>query len=155
MSEGTGWAARLRRVLNTRLEEMSFRSGLAVVAAVFALTAAGITVTLTVGGGGHGAIAAPPATSASSAPSSASAQSSAAAESSPSARSTASQTSPGSQPVADFSPQPSASPAQASPSASSSAPPSASPWPTYHPMGLAPSHSLRTPGRPSWVPLPG
>ena len=153
VSEGTGWAARLRRLLNTRLEEMSFRSGLAVVAAVFALTATGITLTLTVGGG-HGAIAAPPATSSSSAPNAASGQSSAAAEPSPSASSTATRIEPGSQPVADYTTQPGASPTKAAPSAPSSAPPSASPWPTYRPMGLAPSHSLKSPGRPSWVDPP-
>ncbi len=74
MREGTGWAARLRRVLNARLEEMSFRSGLAVVAGVLVLTAAGIALTVTLGGG-HRAAAAPPAVSASAAPSSAAAQS--------------------------------------------------------------------------------
>lgn len=51
MSEGTGWAGRLRRVLNARMEEMSFRSGVAVFAGVLALTAVGIALTVTLGAG--------------------------------------------------------------------------------------------------------
>ena len=144
MTEGTGWAARLRRVLNARLEAMSFRSGLAVFAGVLALTATGITLTVTMGGG-HPA-AAPPAVSASAAPSSAAAQSSAAAEPSPSASPTPAQISPESQPIADFTaPEPGTTPSATSAPPRSRAP-SSPPWPTYRPMGLAPSHSLKTPG---------
>ena len=144
MSEGTGWAARFRRLMNARMEEMSFRSGLAVFAAVLVLTATGIALTVTLGGG-HRAAAAPSAASASAAPSSAAAQSSAAAEPSPSAGPTATQISPGSEPIADYSPGPGTSTTRPATSAPSSAAPSSSPWPTYRPMGLAPSHSLRTP----------
>ena len=64
MSEGTGWAGRLRRVLNARMEEMSFRSGVAVFAGVLALTAVGIALTVTLEAG-HPAAAAPPSASAS------------------------------------------------------------------------------------------
>jgi hypothetical protein len=83
--EGTGRAAKLRRVMNARMEEMSFRSGVVVVTGVLALAAAVIALTVTLGGG-HRAAAAP------------------------------------------------------------SASPSSSAWPTYRPMGLSPSHSLKTPG---------
>ena len=62
MSEGTGWAGRLRRVVNARMEEMSFRSGVAVFAGVLALTGGGIALTVTLGGG-HPAAAAPPSAS--------------------------------------------------------------------------------------------
>jgi hypothetical protein len=150
VTEGTGWAAKLRRVLNARLEAMSFRSGLAMFAGVLALTATGIALTVTMGGG-HRSGVAPSAVSASAAPRSAAAQSSGAAEPSPSATPTPAQTSPESQPIADYTPGP----------ATTSAPPgsvapSSPPWPTYRPMGLAPSHSLKTPGGGPWAnPPPG
>ena len=157
MTEGTGWAARLRRVINARLEAMSFRSGLAVFAAVFALTATGIALTVTMGGG-HPTAAAPPVTSASAAPSSAAAQSSAAAGPSPSASPTLAETSPESQPIADYTPESATIPSDTSAPPRSRAP-SSPPWPTYRPMGLAPSHSLKTPGvgsganpPPGWIP---
>jgi hypothetical protein len=125
VSEGTGWAAGLRRVMNTRMEEMSFRSGLAVFAAVLALTGIGVALTLTLGGG-HPAAAAPRAASAGAAPRSAPPQSSAAALPSPSASPTATQASPESQPVADYTPEP------VTTTHAASAPPS-SPWPTPRP----------------------
>jgi hypothetical protein len=142
--EGTGRAAKLRRLINARMEEMSFRSGVVVVTGVLALAAAVIALTITLGGG-HRADAASSAVSASVGPSSAAAQSSAAADPSPSASPTAPQVSPEAQPVADFTRTPGTSPTRAAPSTSPSAATS-SPWPTYRPMGLAPSHSLKTPG---------
>jgi hypothetical protein len=57
VTEGTGWAARFRRVLNARLEEMSFRSGAAVFGAVLALTGLGLGLSLTEGGSHHPAAA--------------------------------------------------------------------------------------------------
>ena len=154
MTEGTGWAARLRRVVNARLEAMSFRSGVAVFAAVLALTATAIALTVTVGGG-HQTAAAPSVTSASTAPSSAAAQSSAAAEPSPSASPTPAPTSPQSQPIADYTREPATTPSGTSAPRRSRAPSSPA-WPTYRPMGLAPSHSLRTPrGDPGANPPPG
>jgi predicted lipid-binding transport protein (Tim44 family) len=128
---------------------MSFRSGLAVFAAVLALTATGIVLTVTMGGG-HQAAATPPAVSASAAPDPAAGQSSDAAEPSPSAGPTATQTSPESQPIADDTPGPGTS---TTPAATSAAPSSL--WPTYRPMGLAPSHSLKSPGGPGVNPPPG
>ena len=80
VSEGTGWAARLRRELNARLEEMPFRSGVALFAAVLTLTGTGVALTVTTGGG-HGAAAA----SAASGPGSTTPPSSADAVPSPSA----------------------------------------------------------------------
>jgi hypothetical protein len=143
--EGTGRAAKLRRVMNARMEEMSFRSGVVVVTGVLALAAAGIALTVTLGGG-HRAAAAPSAVSASVGPNSAAAQSSAAADPSPSASPAGTQVSPDAQPVADFTPKPGTSPRQPGSSTSPSASPSSSAWPTYRPMGLSPSHSLKTPG---------
>ena len=60
MSEGS----KLRRAIYARMEEMSFRSGAALAAAVLAVSGLGIALTLTLGGG-HGAVAAPRATPAS------------------------------------------------------------------------------------------
>jgi hypothetical protein len=138
-------------MMNARMEEMSFRSGLAVFAAVLALTGTGIGLTVTLGGG-HPAAAAPPAVSASAAPNSATAQSSDPVEPSPSADPTATQISPESEPIADYTSEPKTS---TTPAATSAAP-SSSPWPTYRPMGLAPSHSLRSPkGIPSPSQIPG
>ena len=57
VSEGIGWAARLRRAINARLEEMSFRSGVAALTAVLAFTGAGIALAIALGSG-HGAAAA-------------------------------------------------------------------------------------------------
>ena len=70
MSEGSRWTGRLGRVLNARMEEMSFRSGVAVGAGVLALTGVGIALTVTLAAG-HQAAAAPPAASAAAVPSSA------------------------------------------------------------------------------------
>jgi hypothetical protein len=47
VSEGSGWTGRLGRLLNARMEEMSFRSGVAVAAGVLALTGVGIALTVT------------------------------------------------------------------------------------------------------------
>ena len=63
MSEGS----KLRRAIYARMEEMSFRSGAALAAAVLAVTGLGIALTLTLGGG-HGAAAAPRTTPASTIP---------------------------------------------------------------------------------------
>jgi hypothetical protein len=46
--------------MNARMEEMSFRSGVAVFAGVLALTGMGIALTVTLGGGHRAAAGAPP-----------------------------------------------------------------------------------------------
>jgi hypothetical protein len=154
--EGTGWAARLRRVMNARMEEMSFRSGVALFAAVLALTGTGIAFTVTLGAS-HGA-AAPPASSATAVPGSTAPPSSAEAVPSPSASPSPDQSSPvyGSGPaVADAS-----SPGATQAASSQTSPAPSLPSPTYRPMGLAPSHSLTSPGPggpgvnppPGWIP---
>jgi hypothetical protein len=158
VSEGTGWAARLRRVMNARMEEMSFRSGVALFAAVLALTGTGIAFTVTLGVS-HGAAAAPPASSATAAQNSTAPASSAAAEPSPSASPSPDQGSPvyGSGPAVADASSPGTTTQAASPQSS---PAPSSPSPTYRPMGLAPSHSLTSPGPggpvvdppPGWIP---
>jgi hypothetical protein len=155
VSEGTGWAARLRRVMNARMEEMSFRSGVALFAAVLALIGTGIAFTVTLGAS-HGA-AAPPASPATAVPGSTAPPSSAEAVPSPSARPSPDQSSPvyGSGPAVADASSPGATTQAASPQTSP-----ASPSPTYRPMGLAPSHSLTSPGPggpgvnppPGWLP---
>jgi len=155
VSEGTGWAARLRRVLNARMEEMSFRSGVGLFAAVLALTGTGIGLTVTAGGA-HQAAGAPPAASATSHPGPTAPPSAAEAVPSPSASPSAGPASPvyGSAPAATYQPSPGAT--TQPPSAQASPVPS-SPTPTYRPMGLDPSHSLTSPrpGRPPQSPPPG
>jgi hypothetical protein len=116
-------------VMNARMEEMSFRSGLAVFAGVLALTATGIALTLTLGGG-HPAAAAPPGASANAAPRSGAPQWSAAALPAPSASPSATQVSPESRPVAAYTPEPVTTTHAASPSPSA---PASSPWPTPRP----------------------
>ena len=136
VSEGTGWAARLRRVVNARMEEMSFRSGLAVFAAVLALTGTGIALTVTLGGG-HRAAAAPLTASRSVTPSPVAPPSSASAAPSLPASPSASQAAPESAPAVanEDAPQPETTKAP-SPQAS---PASSSPWPTPRPL---PSRTL-------------
>ena len=158
MSEGTGWAARLRRVMNARLEEMSFRSGVALFAAVLALTGTGIALTVTLGVS-HGAVVTSPAASATAVPGSTAPPSSAEAVPSPSASPSVAPGSPayGSGPAVADAPSPGTTTQAASPQAS---PAPSSPSPTYRPMGLAPSHSLTSPGPggpgadppPGWIP---
>ena len=66
MSEWIGWVGRLRRMIYSRMEELSFRTGFAAVAGVLAVAATAILLTLTQGG--HHA--APPRAQAGLAPSS-------------------------------------------------------------------------------------
>jgi hypothetical protein len=141
VSEGTGWAARLRRVIDARMEEMSFRSGVAILAAVLAFTGAGIALTVTLGGS-HQAAGASPAPSVTAAPGSTAPPSSAEAAASPSASPSVAPGSPanGSVPAVADAPSPGTT------HAASASPAASSPWPTYRPMGLEPSHSLRSPG---------
>jgi hypothetical protein len=50
VSEWIGWVGRLRRAVYARMEELSFRTGAATVAGVFAVAATAIVLTLTQGG---------------------------------------------------------------------------------------------------------
>lgn len=156
MSEGSGRAARLRRVLNARMEEMSFRSGVVLFAAIVALTAVGVTLSVAVGGGGHrAAVALPPSPSAyfsGSVPPASSIGVAPAPSASPSAA-------PGS-PAYGSAPQVADAPSPGTTTKPGSAPASpvlSSPAsPTYRPMGLSPSHSLTSPApRPPASPPPG
>jgi hypothetical protein len=50
VSEWIGWAGRLRRTIYARMEQLSFRTGAATVAGVFAVAVTAILLTLTQGG---------------------------------------------------------------------------------------------------------
>src|SRR5579862_7037941 len=50
VSEWIGWVSRVRRMLYSRMEELSFRTGAATVAGVMAVAATAILLTLTQGG---------------------------------------------------------------------------------------------------------
>ena len=50
MSEWIGWVGRLRRLLYSRMEQLSFRTGAATVAGVLAVAGTAILLTLTQGG---------------------------------------------------------------------------------------------------------
>jgi hypothetical protein len=50
VSEWIGWVGRLRRMIYSRMEELSFRTGFAAVAGVLAVAATAILLTLTQGG---------------------------------------------------------------------------------------------------------
>jgi serine/threonine-protein kinase len=136
--------------MNARMEEMSFRSGVAVFASVLALTGTGIALAVTLGGS-HQAAAAAPKASATSVPVSTAPPSSAEAVPSPSVSPSAAPGTPayGSAPaVADASsPEPTRRATSAHPSAAPT-----SPWPTYRPMSLNPSNSVTSPevGPPPW-----
>jgi len=84
--------------MNARMEEMSFRSGVAVFVGVLALTGIGIALTVTLGGG-HRAAAAPLTASTSLTPSPVASPGSASAAPSPSASPSAIQDAPGSAPA--------------------------------------------------------
>jgi hypothetical protein len=119
VSEWIGWVGRLRRAVYARMEELSFRTGAATVAGVFAVAATAIVLTLTQGG--HHA-APPRAAQAGAVPSRFLAVSSIATPS-PSARTSRHQ--PTAAPDVQYVPQPAKSPTatpQASPSPSRSAP---------------------------------
>jgi hypothetical protein len=137
--------------MDARMEEMSFRSGVAVFAGVLALTGIGIALTVTLGGG-HRAAAAPLTTSTSVTPRPVAPPSSASAAPSPSASPSATQDAPGSAPAAvnEDAPPPETTKAPA-PQAS---PASSSRWLTPWPLPsrtFGPEQSLKTPP-PWWFP---
>jgi len=150
VSEGTGWAARLRRVVNARMEEMSFRSGLAVFATVLALTGTGIALTVTLGGG-HRAAAAPLTASTSLTPSPVVPPSSASVApsslDSPSATHDAPQSAPA--PTNEGAPQPETTTRAPAPRPS---PASSSPWPTPRPPYSFAPNPVRHSPPPGWPP---
>ncbi len=55
MIDATGWAERLKLAMYARMEELSFRSAVTTAAGVLAITGLGVTLTVTSGGGLHGA----------------------------------------------------------------------------------------------------
>ena len=147
VSEGTGWAARLRRVINARLEEMSFRSGVTAFVAVLALTGTGIVLAVVLSGG-HQAAGAPPAVHTSAAPASAAPRPSASALPSPSAGSSAIQDAPA---PAQAASQPAQTTQASSPQASPSA---TSPWPTPRTLWPRPSYASPPSGHTSLTARP-
>ena len=130
MSVGTGWANRLRRATNARMEEMSFRSGVAVLAAVLALVGMGVALTLALSGG-HPAAAVQRIVPASLIPAPAAFPSPVPAEPSPSASPSVIHDAPESAP-AQAAPQRETTTTQA-PSPRPS-PTTSSPWPTPRPF---------------------
>jgi hypothetical protein len=151
VSEGSGRSGRLKHVLNARMEEMRFRTGVVVVAALLAVAGLGIGFGLVLGGG-HPAAEVTPAASAHVTRSPVPLSSSAFAASSPSARPRAIQDAHESAaPVAEQSPQPETTTTRArSPKPSAAA---TSPWPTPHysprrPTGTQPPPRPVTPTPP-------
>jgi hypothetical protein len=145
VSEGS----KLRRVFYARMEEMSFRSGAAVAAAVLALTGLGIALTVTLGGG-HRAAAAPRVVSVSTTATSAAPLPSASAVPSPSASPSAIQDAPEPMPAAQDAPQSETTRAP-SPKASLA---TSSPWPTPRPIRSRPSYAPSSPGTGEFPPSP-
>lgn len=157
MSEGSGRAAKLRRTLNARMEEMSFRAGIVAFAAIVALTAAAVTLAVMLGGSGHRAGVALPAQPSASFSGSVPGASPADALPSSSAGPSAAPGSPAYGTVPQVTDAP--SPGRTTQPGSGPASPVPSPSPSYRPMGLAPSHSITSPAPrhpvsppPGWLP---